>query len=42
MFRPSGIQPLHGVRSKTARVNAVYAVTAPLLSWIEGTLRRTT
>jgi hypothetical protein len=34
MFRPSGIQPLHGVRSKTAWVNAVYAVTAPLLSWM--------
>jgi uncharacterized protein YbjT (DUF2867 family) len=34
MFRPSGIQPLHGVRSKTGWVNAVYAVTAPLLSWM--------
>jgi hypothetical protein len=34
MFRPSGIQPLHGVRSKTAWVNAVYAVTGPLLSWM--------
>ena len=34
MFRPSGIQPLHGVRSKTAWINAVYAVTAPLLSWM--------
>src|SRR6185436_13602292 len=30
MFRPSGIQPLHGVRSKTPWINAVYAVTAPL------------
>lgn len=34
MFRPNGIQPLHGVRSKTSWVNAVYAVTAPLLSWM--------
>ena len=34
MFRPSGIQPLHGVRSKTGWINAVYAVTAPLLSWM--------
>ena len=32
MFRPAGIQPLHGVRSKTGWINAVYAVTAPLLS----------
>ena len=34
MFRPSGIQPLHGVTSKTAWINVVYAVTAPLLSWM--------
>ena len=34
MFRPPGIQPLHGVRSKTTWVNAIYAVTAPLLSWL--------
>lgn len=34
MFRPSGIQPLHGVRSKTGWINAVYALTAPLLSWM--------
>lgn len=32
MFRPAGIQPLHGVRSKTAWVNAIYVATAPLLS----------
>lgn len=32
MFRPAGIQPLHGVRSKTAWVQAIYVVTAPLLS----------
>ena len=34
MFRPAGIQPLHGVRSKTGWVNAIYVVTAPLLSWL--------
>ena len=34
MFRPAGIQPLHGVRSKTAWINAVYAVAAPLLSYL--------
>jgi len=32
MFRPAGIQPLHGVRSKVTWINAVYLVTAPLLS----------
>ncbi len=32
MFRPAGIQPLYGVRSKTGWINAVYAVTAPLLA----------
>jgi uncharacterized protein YbjT (DUF2867 family) len=30
MFRPGGIQPLHGVRSKTAWVQAIYAATGPL------------
>jgi len=34
MFRPAGIQPLHGVRSKTGWINAVYAVTAPLLAYM--------
>ena len=34
MFRPPGIQPLHGVRSKTGWVNAIYAVPAPLLSYL--------
>src|SRR5882757_13340 len=34
MFRPAGIQPLHGVRSKTPWVQAIYAVTAPLLSYL--------
>jgi uncharacterized protein YbjT (DUF2867 family) len=32
MFRPAGIQPLHGIRSKTAWVQAIYVVAAPLLS----------
>lgn len=37
MFRPGAIQPLHGARSKTAWVQAVYAATGPLwsaLRWI--------
>src|SRR6202795_4693130 len=32
MFRPAGIQPLHGVRSKTGWVQAIYVGTAPLLT----------
>ncbi|MBR0840590.1 NAD(P)H-binding protein [Bradyrhizobium liaoningense] len=32
MFRPGAIQPLHGARSKTAWVQAVYAATSPLWS----------
>lgn len=31
MFRPGGIQPLHGIRSKTAWLQAIYAVAGPLL-----------
>src|SRR5215203_3356383 len=34
MFRPAGIQPLHGVRSKTSWVQAIYVVAAPLLSYL--------
>jgi hypothetical protein len=34
MFRPAGIQPLHGVRSKTGWVQAIYVVTSPLLGWL--------
>jgi len=34
MFRPAGIQPLHGVRSKTAWVQGIYAVTGPLLTFL--------
>src|ERR1700682_5154920 len=34
MFRPAGIQPLHGMRSKTAWYQAIYVVTTPLLSWL--------
>ena len=41
MFRPAGIQPLHGVRSKTGWVQAIYVVSAPLLSWLVAS-RRTT
>jgi uncharacterized protein YbjT (DUF2867 family) len=32
MFRPGAIQPLHGARSKTAWVQAIYAVSGPLWS----------
>jgi uncharacterized protein YbjT (DUF2867 family) len=32
MFRPAGIQPLHGIRSKTPWVQAIYVGAAPLLS----------
>ena len=32
MFRPAAIQPLHGIRSKTAWVQAIYVGAAPLLS----------
>lgn len=34
MFRPGAIQPLHGVRSKTAWVQARYVMTGPLLSFL--------
>jgi uncharacterized protein YbjT (DUF2867 family) len=34
MFRPAGIQPLHGVKSKTAWVQAIYVVATPLLTWL--------
>ena len=32
MFRPAGIQPLHGIRSKTGWVQTIYVVAAPLLT----------
>lgn len=32
LFRPGGIQPLHGVRPKVGWIRAIYTVTAPLLS----------
>jgi uncharacterized protein YbjT (DUF2867 family) len=35
MFRPAGIQPLHGIRSKTAWVQTIYVVAAPLLSLLK-------
>jgi uncharacterized protein YbjT (DUF2867 family) len=34
MFRPAAIQPLHGVRSKTAWVQAVIVVVGPLLTFL--------
>jgi uncharacterized protein YbjT (DUF2867 family) len=32
MFRPAGIQPLHGIRSKTAWYQAIYVMAAPVLT----------
>jgi uncharacterized protein YbjT (DUF2867 family) len=32
MFRPAGIQPLHGIKSRTGWIQAIYVATAPLLS----------
>ena len=36
MFRPAGIQPMHGERSKTAAYRAAYIVTKPLLPLLRG------
>ncbi|WP_198919856.1 NAD-dependent epimerase/dehydratase family protein [Pseudomonas chlororaphis] len=33
LFRPAAIQPLHGIRSKTAFYQMFYSVFGPLLSW---------
>jgi uncharacterized protein YbjT (DUF2867 family) len=35
MFRPAAIQPLHGVRSKTAWYQLVYDLTAPLFALLK-------
>jgi uncharacterized protein YbjT (DUF2867 family) len=35
MFRPAAIQPLHGIRSKTAWYQAVYVVAAPVLTLLK-------
>jgi uncharacterized protein YbjT (DUF2867 family) len=32
MFRPAGIQPLHGVKSRTAWYRALYVAAAPLMT----------
>jgi len=32
MFRPAGIQPLHGIKSKTPWVQTIYVAAAPLLT----------
>lgn len=34
MFRPGAIQPMHGIKSKTAWVQAIYVMTGPLLSFL--------
>ncbi|OLF55564.1 NAD-dependent epimerase/dehydratase family protein [Pseudomonas chlororaphis] len=33
LFRPGAIQPLHGIRSKTAFYQMFYSALGPLLSW---------
>ena len=40
MFRPGGIQPLHGVRSKTPLYNAIYVIASPLLGLLARTAPR--
>lgn len=34
MFRPGAIQPLHGIKSKTAWYQAIYVVAGPLLTFL--------
>lgn len=34
MFRPGAIQPLHGIKSKTAWVQTIYVITGPLLTFL--------
>jgi uncharacterized protein YbjT (DUF2867 family) len=38
MFRPGVIQPLHGLRSKTAAYRVLYTLTKPLLPWLRRAL----
>jgi uncharacterized protein YbjT (DUF2867 family) len=40
MFRPAVIQPMHGIRSKTAVYQAFYTATRPLLPLLRGWLPR--
>jgi uncharacterized protein YbjT (DUF2867 family) len=35
MFRPAAIQPLHGIRSRTAWYQVIYDVTAPLFALLK-------
>lgn len=34
MFRPAAIQPLHGIKSKTGWVQAIYVMAGPLLTFL--------
>jgi uncharacterized protein YbjT (DUF2867 family) len=34
MVRPAGVQPLHGIQSKTRWVNTLYHYARPLLGWL--------
>jgi uncharacterized protein YbjT (DUF2867 family) len=42
VFRPAFIRPLHGIKSRTALYNALYAVLWPLTFLIPGAYRTTT
>jgi hypothetical protein len=35
MFRPAAIQPLHGIRSKTAWYQLIYDITSPLFTLLK-------
>lgn len=35
MFRPAAIQPLHGIKSKTAWVQTIYVAAAPLFGFLK-------
>lgn len=35
MFRPAAIQPLHGIKSKTAWLQAIYVAAAPLFGFLK-------
>ncbi len=35
MFRPAGIQPLHGIKSKTAWYQAIYVAAAPVFTLLK-------
>ncbi|MCV9938769.1 NAD-dependent epimerase/dehydratase family protein [Boseaceae bacterium BT-24-1] len=40
IFRPAGIRPMHGITSRTTLYRIGYAITAPLLPWLERSFPR--